>query len=78
MTLTQLAVNGLRQWMNPLTGLARSRDLIHLAVDRWLSVSLLILKELAEMSAAYKKNVEEVEQLTGLLDQMSKAKPAGS
>ena len=40
--------------------------------------SHLILKELAEMSAAYTKNVEEVEQLTGLLDQMSKAKPAGS
>jgi hypothetical protein len=38
--------------------------------------SPLILKELAEMSAAYKENVEETEQLIGLLEQMSKPKLA--
>jgi hypothetical protein len=38
--------------------------------------SPMILKELAEMSAAYKKNVEEAEQLIGLFNQMSKAKTA--
>jgi hypothetical protein len=38
--------------------------------------SPLILKELAEMSAAYKENVEETAELIGLLEQMSKLKLA--
>jgi hypothetical protein len=37
--------------------------------------SLLVLKELAEISAAHRENVEEAEQLIGLFDKMSKPKP---